>query len=369
MKKNSRNNRENARRKAVQARSRKTKLTVGIDLGDEWSYCCLLDEQGEIVEECRVKTTREAVRARFGGLKRALIAIEVGGHSRWVSQLLSELGHEVIVANARELRAITGSDRKSDRVDAEKLARYARVDRRILRPLKHRGEEAQVDLLVLRGRAVLVKTRTQLVNSVRGMVKSFGYRMPPCATENFGQLKSLVPAVIKESLNPLMEALEQVQKKIEEYDEKVKKLATEKYAETKVLRQIWGVGEITSVSFVLTIDDKERFGKSRDVGPYLGLRPRRSQSSESDPELGITKAGDCFLRSLLVECAQKILTEKAPDTALKQFGKRIEARGKKKAKKRAIVAVARKLAVLLHKLWVTGEVYEPFPGAKERKAA
>ena len=138
MKKNSRNSKENARRKALQARSRETRLTVGIDLGDEWSQCCFLDDKGEIVEECRVKTTREAVKARFGELKQALIAIEVGGHSRWVSQLLSELGHEVIVANARELRAITGSDRKSDRVDAEKLARYARVDPKILRPLRHR---------------------------------------------------------------------------------------------------------------------------------------------------------------------------------------------------------------------------------------
>ena len=216
MKKNSKNNTENARRKAVQAKSRETKLTVGIDLGDEWSYCCFLDEQGEIVEECRVKTTREAMKARFGKLKQALIAIEVGAHSRWVSQVLSELGHELIVANARELRAITGSDRKSDRVDAEKLARYARVDRRILRPLRHRGEEAQVDLLVLRGRAVLVKVRTQMVNSVRGMVKSFGYRMAQCSAENFAQLKNLVPAVIKESLKPMMEALEQLQKKIEE---------------------------------------------------------------------------------------------------------------------------------------------------------
>jgi len=197
MKKNSKNSKENARRKALEARSRKTRLTVGIDLGDEWSRCCFLDDKGEIVEECGVKTTREAMKARFGGLKPALIAIEVGAHSRWVSQLLKELGHEVIVANARELRAITGSDRKSDKVDAEKLARYARVDRRILRPLQHRGEEAQVDLLVLRGRAVLVKTRTQIVNSVRGMVKSFGYRMPPSSAEHFAQLKNLVPALLR----------------------------------------------------------------------------------------------------------------------------------------------------------------------------
>jgi hypothetical protein len=137
--------------------------------------------EGEIVEQCRVKTTREAIKWRFEALKPAVIAIEVGTHSRWVSQLLSEFGHEVIVANAREIRAITGSDRRSDRVDAEKLARYARVDRTILRPIKHRGEEAQMDLVVIQARAALVKTKTQLVNSVRGMVKSFGYRMPKCS--------------------------------------------------------------------------------------------------------------------------------------------------------------------------------------------
>ena len=369
MKKNSKNNKEKTRQRALQAKSRKMKLTVGIDLGDEWSHCCFLGEEGEIVEECRVKTTREAVKSRFGELKLAVIALEVGTHSRWVSQMLSEFGHEVIVANARELRAITGSDRKSDRVDAEKLARYARVDRRILRPIKHRGEEAQVDLVVIRARSVLVKTRTQLVNSVRGVVKSFGYRMPNCSTERFVKLNNEVPEKLREHLAGLMEVLEQVQKQIEEYDQRVEKLAKEKYPETTVLRQIWGVGEITSVSYVLTIEDKGRFEKSRDVGPYLGLRPRRSQSSESDPELRITKAGDCFLRSLLVECAQRILSKKGPDTALKQFGLRIEARGKKKAKKRAIVAVARKLAVLLHKLWVTGEVYEPFPETTVRKAA
>jgi transposase len=226
-----------------------------------------------------------------------------------------------------------------------------------------------VDLVVIRARAVLVKTRTQLVNSVRGMVKSFGYRMPKCSTERFVRLNNEVPEKLRERLAGLMKVLEQVQKEIEEYDQRVEKLAREKYSETTVLRQVWGVGEITTVSFVLTIEDKGRFEKSRDVGPYLGLRPRRSQSSHSDPELRITKAGDCFLRSLLVECAQRILSKKAPDTALKQFGLRIEARGKKKAKKRAIVAVARKLAVLLHKLWVTGEVYEPFPGATDRKAA
>ena len=267
MKKNSK---DETRRKALQAKSQKVKLTMGIDLGDEWSQCCCLGEIGEVIEEFRVKTTREALSARFKELKPMVIALEVGTHSRWVSQLLQEFGHEVIVANSRELRAITGSDRKSDRVDAEKLARYARVDRRILRPIRHRGEGAQVDLLVLRARAVLVKTRTQLVNAVRGMVKSFGYRLPACKAERFAGLKEKVPAALQQALNPLMEALEQVQQQIDSYEEQIEKLATEKYAESELLRQPWGVGPITSVSYLLTIEDKNRFEKSRDVGCYLG---------------------------------------------------------------------------------------------------
>jgi transposase len=366
MKKNSK---DESRRKALQAKSRKMKLTIGMDLGDEWSQCCCLGEEGEIVEEFRVKTTREAMKTRFEELKPMVIALEVGTHSRWVSQMLTEFGHELIVANSRELRAITGSDRKSDRVDAEKLARYARVDRRILRPIRHRGEEAQVDLLAIRGRAVLVKTRTQLVNAVRGMVKSFGYRLPSCKAERFARLQEKIPVSLQPTLKPLMEAVQQVQQQIDAYEQQVEKLATEKYPETALLRQPWGVGAITSVSYMLTIEDKNRFEKSRDVGPYLGLRPRRSQSSERDPELRITKAGDCFLRSLLVECAQRIVSEKAPDSALKQFGLRLAARGKRNAYKRAVVAVARKLSILLHKLWVTGEVYEPFPGRANQKTA
>ena len=205
------------------------------------------------------------------------------------------------------------------------------------------------------------------MNAVRGMVKSFGYRLPSGSAERFGRLKEKIPAGLKQTLNPLMEALEQVQQQIDSYEQQIEKLATEKYPETELLRQPWGVGTITSLSYLLTIEDKHRFEKSRDVGCYLGLRPRRSQSSERDPELRITKAGDCFLRSLLVECAQRILSNKAPDTALKRFGERLAARGKKNAYKRAVVAVARKLAILLHKLWVTGEVYEPFPGGSGQK--
>jgi len=146
---------------------------------------------------------------------------------------------------------------------------------------------------------------------------------------------------------------------IQEYDKKIEKLAREKYGHTALLRQVKGVGPITALAYVLTLENPKRFVKSRDVGPYLGLVPRQEDSGESQPQLGISKAGDTMVRKLLVGSAQYILGPFGPDTDLRRYGVRLCERGGKNAKKRAAVAVARKLAVLLHCLWVSGEVYEP----------
>jgi transposase len=146
---------------------------------------------------------------------------------------------------------------------------------------------------------------------------------------------------------------------IQGYDEKIEKLGREKYGHTALLRQVKGVGPITALAYVLTLENPERFVKSRDVGPYLGLVPKQEDSGESQPQLGISKTGDTMVRKLLVGSAQHILGRFGPDTDLRRYGLRLCERGGKNAKKRAAVAVARKLAVLLHCLWVSGEVYEP----------
>lgn len=325
-----------------------------------------------MVRESSVATTKKGMKQRFGHLPKCRIAIEVGTHSPWVSRLLSSFGHEVIVANARQVKLISASSRKDDRLDAQTLARLARMDPELLRPIRHRGEKTQGDLMQVRVRAALVDTRTGLVNTARGLAKAMGERLPSCDADQMGVEKMQgLPAVLVEALTPLLETVQSLTQQIKASDQKLEQLAGRDYPETELLRQVSGVGSLISLNFVLTIEDPNRFRKSRDVGCYVGLRPRRSESGESRPQLGISKEGDVYLRKLLVQGAHCILSQKSPDTDLKRWGLKLAGKGNKNAKKRALVAVARKLAILLHHLWVNGEVYEPLRNSRplEPKAA
>jgi transposase len=353
------------------SKTRQRSITIGMDLGDKTSRYCVLDSEGEVVREVTVATTKKGMKQRFGNLARCRIAIEVGTHSPWVSRLLSSLGHEVIVANARQVKLISTSSRKDDRLDAQTLARLARVDPQLLRPIRHRSEKAQGDLMQVRVRAALVDTRTGLVNTARGLAKAMGERLPKCDADQMGVGKMQgLPAVLVEALAPLLETVELLTQQIKASDQKLEQLAGRDYPETELLRQVSGVGSLISLTFVLTVEDPKRFRKSRDVGCYVGLRPRRSESGESRPQLGISKEGDEYLRKLLVQGAHCILSHKSPDTDLKRWGLKLAGKGNKNAKKRALVAVARKLAILLHHLWVNGEVYEPLRNSRllEQKA-
>jgi transposase len=357
---------QSPKRKSIR---RMQSLTVGMDLGDKTSRFCVIDNSGEVVTQGGVATTRKAISEKFGALKRCRIAIEVGTHSPWVSRLLVELGHEVIVANPRQLKLITESSRKSDNVDAESLARVARVDPLLLRPIRHRSERAQMDLMVIRARAALVQARTSLVNTARGLVKAIGERLPKVDAEalDLGKASDL-PEALREVLRPLLVTVEELTHKIKAADKEIERIARIRYPETELLTQVSGVGSLIALTFVLTVEDKERFVKSRDVGCFIGLRPRRQDSGERRPQLPITKEGDMYLRALLVQGAHCILSRQGPDTDLKRWGERM-CTGGKNAKKRAIVAVARKLAILLHRLWVTGEVYEPLRNSNVLAAA
>jgi transposase len=344
-------------------------MAIGMDLGDRTSRYCVLNDCGEVVKEASAATTKKGLAQVFAALKRSRIAIEVGTHSPWVSRLLKSLGHEVFVANPRQVKLISQSSRKNDRVDARTLARLVRVDPELLRPIQHRSEEMQMDLMVIRVRAALVEARTQLVNSARGLAKSVGERLPKCDARSIGSghLGSL-PKLLQDTLEALLLQVEALSVRIEKCDRQIEQIARTKYPETKLLQQVSGVGPLIALTFVLTVADKQRFQKSRDVGCYLGLRPKRSQSGQSEPELRITKEGDVYMRKLLVQGAHYILGRKGPDTDLKRWGARL-AVGGKRAKKRAVVAVARKLAILLHKLWSCGEVYEPLRNSPARQVA
>lgn len=334
---------------------------VGIDLGDTTSLVHVRNQAGEFVEETRLPTTAAALEREFGQQPQMRIALEVGMHSRWTSRLLRGYGHDVVVADARKLRLIYENPRKSDRVDAEYLAKLVRLDVSLLAPITHRGEAAQQHIALLRSRDSLVRARTQLVNHARGMVKSFGVRLPSCSTESFARkARPALPQSLRPALKPVLESIQNLTDRIRDYDQEIERLCDEAYPETEAMRQIKGVGPLTSLAFVLTLEDPKRFSKSREVGPYLGLVPKRSQSSEADPEEGITKTGDPYLRRLLVGSAQYILGPFGADSHLRTWGLHLAERGGKTAKKRAVVAVARKLAVLLHKLWVSGQDYHPF---------
>lgn len=343
--------------------------TIGIDLGDRWSRYCVVDGAGAIIEEDRVRTNAEAFRQRFGTRPRTRIILEAGTHSPWVSRLLEEMGHQVIVANARKVRLIYESDRKNDKLDARMLARLGRLDVSLLCPIRHRSAEVQVDLAVVRSRNAVVAARTQLVNSVRGMVKAIGGRLSRSTTAAFAhQALPQVPEALKLAVAPLLKSICVLTEQIHRYDEQIERLAEKKYSETRLLRQVKGVGPLIALTYVLTIEDPTRFRRSRDVGSFLGLRPKQCESGDSSPQLGISKGGNSHLRWLLVQAAQYTLSRLAPDSRLRRWGLELTVRGGKNAKKRAVVAVARKLAVLLHRLWVTGEVYEPLYGIEPQAA-
>lgn len=341
------------------------KLTIGLDLGDRSSWYCVLDAAGDVMLEQKLSTTPKALRESFGGMPRSRVALETGMHSPWVSRLLSELGHEAIVAHARKVRLIGESRRKDDRRDARTLARLARIDPQLLSPVKHRSAQAQADLSVVRTRAGLVRARTSLINTARGLAKSYGERLRGCNPRNLNPEKAggLSPE-LQAALEPLLEAVEALSERIRECNQRIERIAQQSYPKTALLKQVKGVGTLIALTYMLTLEDPHRFGKSRDAGCYVGLQPGRRNSGQSEPQMHISKEGDPYLRTMLVQGAHHILGPFGADSDLRRWGLKLAERGGKNGKKRAVIATARKLAVLLHRLWVSGEVYEPLRNSR-----
>lgn len=347
-------------------------ITVGIDMGDKKHNVCVLDVNGNVLRHSTVTNTAKAIRKYFGKLDPCRIAMEAGTHSAWVSRILEELGFEVLVGNPRKLRVIWDSDEKNDDRDAEMLARIARFDPHLLYPIHHRGAQTQCDLAVIKARDILVKTRSILITHARGIVKSSGERITKCSAEAFHtRLCDEMPNELEPALEPVMKSIKDLNLRIRHYNQLINKISEEKYPETACVREIAGVGPITALAFILTLEDASRFKKSRDVGPFIGLTPKQNQSGQINMQLRITKAGDAYLRRLLVGSAQYILGAFGPDCDLRRFGLKLAACGGKNAKRRAAVAVARKLAVKMHHLWQSGEVYEPLhrQNAPQKKIA
>jgi transposase len=348
-------------------------LVIGIDLGDRTSTYCVRTREQEMVVEAIVATTAQAMLEMFQPLRRQRVVMETGTHSRG-AELLGMLGHEVIVGNARKLKLITENEQKSDRVDARLLSKLGCLSVDWLHPVYQRSGETHRDLLVVRARESLVEVRTALINHVRGTVKSFGNRLRSCGSDQFVEVaQAELPVVLQGVLSGVLATLAEIQEQIYSYECRIKHLCESKYPQTSWLLQVKGVGPVTALTYVLTIEDAQRFERSRDVGAYLGLVPKKRQSGKRDPQLGISKTGDEMLRKLLVNCAHHILGPLGAESDLRRWGLGLveagQRAGQKGARKRAAAAVARKLAVLLHRLWVEKQKYEPLRNVATPKAA
>ena len=334
-------------------------FTIGLDLGDRSHYVCVLDAAGEILHEGPMLNDRVALACLLTRHPAATVALEAGTHSPWISRYLTDLGATVIVANPRKLHAISRHERKCDRRDAVMLARLARADAALLHPIQHGSAQAQLDLLGLKLRDSLVRTRVNLINTVRFTLKSLGHAVSNPSSEAFHKsILTAVPADCLPVVQHVLTVLAVLTEQIKTLERGLIARGKRDYPVTQRLQQIAGVGPLTALCFVLKIGEPNRFGRSRDVGAYLGLCPRRDQSGGTDKQLRISKCGDGLLRRLLVSAAHYILGPFGPACALRAYGQHLQGASARE-KKRAVVAVARKLAVLLLSLWKHGTDYEP----------
>lgn len=344
-------------------KTKSSTVVIGLDLGDRRHAVCVLGADGEILRERTIANSRNALDKLSDAWPGALMVMEVGMHSPWTSRFLEARGHRVLVANPRKTRAIWKNDRKDDRKDARMLARLARADESLLHPVTHGSEEHQKDLLQIKLRDNLVRQRVDVISAVRFTLKSLGIatRSPNtnCFAKHARQVLGGGHPELLSLVEPSLKIIDAFTEQIRALDKAIEAMAADEYPETEFLTQITGIGTITSLTFILTIGDPTRFRRPRDVAAYLGLVPKRDQSGESDPQLRITKAGDAYLRRLLVSAAQYILGPFGPDCRLRRTGLKLAERGGPQAKKKAVVAVARKLSVLMLVLWRDEQIYRP----------
>lgn len=340
-------------------------IGLGIDIGDRRCELCVYSA-GVVLEQSRFPTTAEGLREAFSARSRTIpVAIEAGTHSPWISRQLVELGFKVYVANPRKLKAISSSERKNDRNDAKMLAKLVAADPSLLFPVEHRSAERDAALVALKARDALVRVRGRLVTTIRCFVKSDGARLRKCHTAAFVNLESDVPESIRPFTAPMFVALRSLNEQITAYDAQLEALA-EHFPEVRYVKQVQGVGTITALAFVLVIGAPKRFPDARTAAAYLGLVPRQDQSGRIDKSLGISKTGNGFLRRLLVQCAHFVMGPNGVDSDLRRWGTAALLRLGKPGKKRIVIAVARKLAVLLFRLWCQEAEWEPLHNANKK---
>jgi len=342
-----------------------SRITVGLDVGDRRTHFCTIDGDRRVLSRGSLPTTKGGLDEALRPYRGAKLVLEAGSQSPWMSRVLRAQGHEVQVADPRRVQLISQDPRKTDRRDAEMLAKMGAAMPELLGDVHHRGELAQSHLSIVRARDLVVRMRTMAVQQVRSLCKAFGIRLPSSTTGCFSErVVELIPATLRAAVDPILEMIGRFSACVRAFGKTLAEVAEQHYPEVQHLQQVDGVGPVISVAFVLSVEDPKRFSSSRRVGSWLGLCPRSQASGDSNPQLRISKAGDGRLRRLLVQGAQQLLGPFGADCDLRRYGLKLAARGGKAAKKRAAIAVARKLAVLLHRLWVSGANYEPLRNAK-----
>lgn len=341
---------------------------IGLDIGDRFSRFAVVDAAGVNLKEDRVPSTKAGLERVFKPLKGARLLMEVGTHSPWIQRTLLAIGIDARVCEARSAAEANRFGRKTDVRDARMLAELLRTDSHLVTLVQHRTLEEQRTWAVIQARTALVKTRTMLVNQIRGMSKSWGTRLEGCTSGAFnGKTWFQVPEDLRAALAPLYEQILNVSNAINGYDKKIA-AAVSKNPDAQLLAGIRGVGDLTALAVAMAIGNASRFRRSRDGGAYFGLVPKKRASGESDPQLGISKRGNATVRRLLVCAAHYILGPfNKVDSDLRTSGLRIMGNGNdSRRKRRAVVAVARKLSVVMVAMLKSGMPYQAMRPKKER---
>lgn len=347
-------------------------ITIGLDLGNTFNKAVGLDAGGRVLFQEDLRNDPEAMEAFFNAHPGATVGMETGTHCRWIAALAAACGCEPVVGNARQLRLVFKSSRKNDWKDALKIAQICRADKSLFHPVTLRDDEHHRLYQLVRQRALLVGQRTQLVNAVRGFCKAGGVRLPKCDARSFAsRAASLLPEGTRRDLKPLLDALAGLAAQIAAADAILEEYLDKHFPrESALLQTVPCVGPVTGAAFIALVPDPHRFRSAREAGPYFGLVPKQDQSGETDRPCEITREGNMLMRTMLVNVANLILRDAAPDTALKRFGLRLCGRGGGKvARRKAKVALARKLAVVMLAMLRSGEPFRMAEAAPQPDGA
>jgi len=343
---------------------------VGLDVSLKTTSICILDEKGKRLFEGEVESTPKDVNdfLKKAGFEIELIGLESGNLTHYLKKGLMKMGYRVAVMESRKMAAILGTIiNKTDKNDARGIAEALRVGH--FQECVHRSDEAVEIRTLLHLRQTAIEERTHVINSLRGHLKVYGIKFSKKAGKKFRKMveeaiANLSPK-IQRAVGSLLNILDSLNKEIQTLNKEVESEASSN-EDVKLLQTIDGVGPIIALAFKAEVDDPKRFEDSKDVAAYVGLTPSQYSSGEVHRQGGISKKGSKRTRYLLVEAASSLLTRCKVWSKLKAWGMKIQ---KKKGTRKATVAVARKLAVIMHKMLMTRKPFERGSAKKEMKAA